>query len=77
MDAFNACYDEVLLALTGAFSNPVSRNAEYLGRYVKEKLWEYRIVVIPGINENEMKPLTEFIADIDSTLPVWFCNFVS
>jgi pyruvate formate lyase activating enzyme len=70
-----AYHDEVFLALTGASSDPVLRNAEHIGRYAKDKLWEYRILVIPGINENEMKPLTEFIAGIDPTLPVCFLAF--
>ena len=67
--------DEVYLALTGASSKPVLRNAEYIGRHAKDKLWEYRILVIPRINEDEIKPLTEFIADIDPSLPVCFLAF--
>ncbi|NIO04090.1 MAG: radical SAM protein [Proteobacteria bacterium] len=67
--------DEVHLALTGASSKPVLRNAEYIGRYAKEKLWEIRILVIPGINEDEIKPLTEFVAHIDPFLPVCFLVF--
>jgi len=67
--------DEVHLALTGASSKPVLRNAEYIGRHAKAKLWEYRILVIPKINEDEIRPLTEFIADIDPSLPVCFLAF--
>jgi len=67
--------DEVSIALTGASSKPVLRNAEFIGRYAKDKLWEYRIVVIPKINEEEIRPLTEFIAGIDPTLPVCFLAF--
>jgi len=67
--------NEIHLALTGASSEPVLRNAEYIGKFAKEKLWEYRILVIPKINENEIKPLTEFIANIDPTLPVCFLAF--
>jgi len=67
--------DEVHLALTGASSKPVLRNAEYIGRYARERLWEYRIVVIPEITEDEVKPLTEFIADIDPSLTVCFLAF--
>lgn len=70
-----AYHDEVHRALTGASSDPVLRNAEYIGRCAKEKLWEYRILVIPGINEEEIKPLAEFIADIDHALPVCFLAF--
>jgi pyruvate formate lyase activating enzyme len=67
--------DEVHLALTGASSKPVLRNAEYIARHAREKLWEIRILVIPRINEDEIKPLTEFIAHIDPSLPVCFLVF--
>lgn len=70
--AFN---EEVHLALTGASSRPVLRNAEYIGRFAKNKLWEYRILVIPKINEAEIEPLCGFIADIDKDLPVCFLAF--
>jgi len=70
--AFN---DEVHLALTGASSQPVLRNAKYVGRYAKDKLWEYRILVIPNINEEEIEPLCCFISDIDADLPVCFLAF--
>ncbi len=67
--------DEVHLALTGASSKPVLRNAAYIGRHARDKLWEIRILVIPKINEVEVKPLTHFIADIDPSLPVCFLAF--
>jgi pyruvate formate lyase activating enzyme len=67
--------DEVHLALTGASSKPVLRNAEYIGRYARDRLWEYRIVVIPEITEDEVRPLTEFIANIDPSLTVCFLAF--
>jgi len=67
--------DEVHLALTGASSKPVLRNAEYVGRYARDKLWEYRILVIPAVNEDEIRPLMEFIAGIDPSLPVCFLAF--
>ncbi len=67
--------DEVHLALTGASSQPVLRNAETIGRHARGKLWEYRILVIPSINEDEIRLLTEFIARIDDSLPVCFLAF--
>jgi pyruvate formate lyase activating enzyme len=67
--------DQVHLALTGASLQPVLRNAEYVGRYARDRLWEYRIVVIPEITEDEVKPLTEFIASIDPSLTVCFLAF--
>ncbi|MGD8986112.1 MAG: radical SAM protein [Desulfobacteraceae bacterium] len=70
-----AYHDELHLALTGASSEPVLRNAKFIGREARNKLWEFRILVIPQINEEEIKPLTEFIAEIDSSLPVCFLAF--
>jgi pyruvate formate lyase activating enzyme len=67
--------DEVYLALTGASAQPVLRNAQHIGKYARDKLWEYRILVIPEINEDEIKPLAEFITDIDPSLPVCFLAF--
>ena len=67
--------DEVHLALTGASSAPVLRNAAYVGQHAKEKLWAYRILVIPAINEEQVAPLCRFIADIDVQLPVCFLAF--
>jgi pyruvate formate lyase activating enzyme len=70
-----AFHDEVHLALTGASSRPVLRNAEYTGRVAKDKLWEFRILVIPEINQDEIEPLCQFIARIDRNLPVCFLAF--
>jgi pyruvate formate lyase activating enzyme len=67
--------DEVHLALTGSSSQPVLRNAKYVGRFAKDKLWEYRILVIPKINEEDIEPLCCFISDIDANLPVCFLAF--
>ncbi len=70
-----AYHDDVHYALTGAPSGPVLRNAEYIARHAPGKLWEYRIVVIPNINEDEIEPLVNFIANIDPLLPVCFLAF--
>ena len=67
--------DETHLALTGAYATPVLRNAEFIARHARVKLWEYRIVAIPKINEAEIRPLAEFVASIDPTLPVCFLAF--
>jgi pyruvate formate lyase activating enzyme len=67
--------DETHRALTGAPSAPVLRNAEILGREAPEKLWEYRILVIPGMNEGEIEPIAGLIAGIDPGLPVNFLAF--
>jgi pyruvate formate lyase activating enzyme len=70
-----AFHEEVHRALTGASARPVLRNAEFIGNHAKDKLWEYRIVVIPKINDTEIQPLVEFIAAIDPDLPVCFLSF--
>jgi pyruvate formate lyase activating enzyme len=67
--------DEVHLALTGAHVHPVLRNAGKLGRDHPEQLWEYRILVIPGITEDQVAPLCDFVAAIDGSLPVCFLAF--
>jgi pyruvate formate lyase activating enzyme len=67
--------EETHRALTGCPSGPVLRNAEILGREAPEKVWEYRILVIPGMNENEIGSITEFIAGINTDLPVNFLAF--
>lgn len=70
--AFN---DKTFNALTGAFVEPVLRNAEYIAQYAKGKLWEFRILVIPGIHEEEVEEICSFIAGIDEELPVAFLAF--
>lgn len=70
-----AYHNEVHLALTGVSSSPVLRNAAHIATFAPDRLWEFRIVVIPRINESEIKPLTEFVAAIDSALPVCFLAF--
>ena len=66
--------DDVHRALTGAPAEPVLRNARIMAEH-PEKLWEFRILVIPGINEGEIEGLCRFIADIDPNLPVLFLAF--
>ncbi len=70
-----AYHDEIHTALTGTPGAPVLRNAEHIGKHAKDKLWEYRIVVIPKINQGEIPFLSEFIASIDPGLPVCFLAF--
>lgn len=67
--------DEIHRALTGAPVDPVLRNAEYLARNAKEKLWEFRYLLIPGINQEDVKPLSNFLYEIDSELPLSFLSF--
>jgi pyruvate formate lyase activating enzyme len=70
--AFN---DETHRALTGAPVEPVLRNAEIMIKN-KEKLWEFRILVIPAIvDQNEIQAISEFISNLDETIPVCFLTF--
>jgi pyruvate formate lyase activating enzyme len=70
-----AYYDDTGRAITGTPVEPVLRNAEIVGRTAYDKLWEYRIVVIPGINENDIEPLCRFLAAISREVPVAFLAF--
>ena len=70
-----AYYDDTMRAITGASVEPVLRNAEIVGRTASDKLWEYRIVALPGINEDDIEPLCRFLASISKDLPVAFLAF--
>jgi len=70
-----AFFDETHRALTGAPVAPVLRNAEIVARETPEKLWEFRIVVIPGMNEDDMEHLCSFLSGISKDLPVCFLAF--
>ncbi|MCK5562207.1 MAG: radical SAM protein [Thermoplasmata archaeon] len=67
--------DKIFQGLTGAAVEPVLRNAEVIGKHHKAKLWEFRIMVIPGVHEEDIEGLAEFIAGIDPELPVNFLAF--
>jgi pyruvate formate lyase activating enzyme len=70
-----AFHDDTHRALTGCPVEAVLRNAERIGREHPEQLWEYRVLVVPGINEEDMEPLLGFVAGIDRELPVAFLAF--
>jgi pyruvate formate lyase activating enzyme len=61
--------DEIHRAITGAPIKPVLRNIEYLIRNGRDKIRVIRTVVIPGINDNEIEKIAEFIASIDESIP--------
>ncbi|MBS3816037.1 MAG: radical SAM protein [Candidatus Thermoplasmatota archaeon] len=67
--------DEVHRALTGAPVQPVLRNARYVAKNAKEKLWEFRFLLIPKINEKDVEPLAKFLVEIDEDLPLNFLAF--
>ncbi len=70
-----AFYDDTMRAITGAVVDPVLRNAEIVARTAGGKLWEFRIVAIPGVNEEDIEPLCRFLASISPDLPVCFLSF--
>ena len=70
-----AYYDDTMRAIAGTSVEPVLRNAEIVGRTARDKLWEYRIVAIPEINEDDITPLCRFLASISRELPVAFLAF--
>ncbi len=70
-----AYHDEVHRALTGAPVKPVLRNAKYIAENAKEKIWEYRFLLIPEINSEDVKPLANLLCEIDPELPLNFLAF--
>ena len=66
--------DEVHRALTGAPAGPVLRNARMIAEQ-PEKLWEFRILVVPGVNDGQIEKLSWFIAGLGTELPVCFLAF--
>jgi len=71
-----AFHDDVHRAVTGAPVEPVLRNAEYVARHAKDKLWEFRTLVIPGVvAEEEVRAIALFLASIDPSLPLCLLVF--
>lgn len=63
-----AFHSELHQALTGAPSEPVLENAEWLARKHPEKIRVFRTVVIPGINSEDILEIARFIRDIDLSI---------
>ncbi|KXA93445.1 hypothetical protein AKJ64_00640 [candidate division MSBL1 archaeon SCGC-AAA259E17] len=70
-----AYHDDVHRALTGAPVEPVLRNAKCIAENAPERLWEFRVLLIPKITEGEVKPIAEFLSAIDSEIPLNFLAF--
>lgn len=70
-----AYHDDVHRALTGAPVEPVLRNAKYIAENAKDKLWEFRVLLIPEITFEEVRPIAEFLFEIDENLPLNFLAF--
>lgn len=65
-----AYHDEVHRALTGAPVDPVLRNAKFVAENARDKLWEFRTLIIPFINEGEVEPLARLLSEIDPSVPL-------
>ncbi len=71
-----AFHQETFSALTGANVEPILRNAEFLIKKWRKKIWEIRILAIPTIiNREEIKALAEFLSQFDVTVPICFLAF--
>ena len=62
-------------AITGAPSEPVLENAEWLAINHPQKIRVFRTVVIPGINDLQIPKIASFIRNIDPTLPYRLVGF--
>ncbi|MBS3819638.1 radical SAM protein [bacterium] len=67
--------EEIHRSLTGAPSGPVLRNAKYVAENALNQLWEFRYMLIPEINEEDVKPLAKFFAEINPHIPLNFLAF--
>ena len=66
--------DQVHRAMTGAPAAPVLRNARRLAEE-KEKLWEFRVLIVPEINEDEVEGIASLLAEVDPDVPLCFLAF--
>jgi len=66
--------EQVHRALTGAPPAPVLRNAQVVAQH-PDKLWEFRVLVVPGMNDGQIEPICRFLADLGPALPVCFLAF--
>lgn len=66
---------DVHRGLTGAPVEPVLRNAKKLAKEAKDKLWEFRYLLIPGINDRDVESLAQFLSQINEDLPLNFLAF--
>ena len=66
--------DQTHRAMTGAPAEPVLRNARRMAEE-RDKLWEFRVLVVPDINEDEVEGIASLLADVDGDVPVCFLAF--
>ncbi len=66
---------KLFAGLTGAFVQPVLRNLKYILKTAPEKLWEVRVMVIPGVHEHDIIKMGKFLADFDPGIKLNFLAF--
>ncbi len=69
-----AISEEAQRQLTGAPPEPVLQNARRMALH-PEKLWEFRVLVVPGLNVTEIPGICRFIGELGPELPVCFLAF--
>lgn len=71
MKAFS---DRTHRLLTGAPVNPVLRNASYVVEHALEKVYEFRVVVVPGFLDEAVQ-IAAFLAGLSEDAPVCYLAF--
>ena len=66
---------ELFQALTGASVKPVLRNLKQIIKTAPEKLWEVRVMVIPGIHDFDVDGICKFLADLNPEINLNFLAF--
>lgn len=66
--------DRVHRLLTGAPVEPVLRNVAYIVENALEKVYEFRVVVVPGLVDEAVK-IAEFLADLSEDAPLCYLAF--
>jgi len=66
--------DDMHRLLTGAPAKPVLRNVEYTVENALEKVYEFRVVVIPGLVEEAVN-IAEFLASLSEDAPLCYLAF--
>ena len=65
----------IFRALTGGDVKPVLRNLKYLIKHAPDKIWEVRVMVIPGVHDADVEGICNFLADIDPNVKLNFLAF--
>jgi len=62
-------------AMTGANVKPVLRNLKHIIKNAFDLLWEVRVMVIPGVHEDDIEDMCAYLADLDNRVPLNFLAF--